>query len=101
MKHHIGFKFLAILLATFTLLVAIGSTVGIVYLVRYNMYQKSFDQVYEEQMAGTRRDFAVNLAHRYASLNLGGCPQPYLDEYYGYSWLYDTFQYGWETGSNY
>ena len=94
MKHHIGFKFLAILLATLTLLVAIGSTVGIVYLVRYNMYQKSFDQVYEEEMAGTRRDFAVNLAHRYASLELGGLSEQYLLSYRGSEWLYDTFEPG-------
>ena len=92
MKHHIGFKFLAILLATFALLVAIGSSVGIAYLVRYNMYQKSFDQVYEEEMAGTRRDFAVNLAHRYASLELGGLSELYLLSYRGSDWLYDTFE---------
>ena len=94
MKHHIGIKFLAILLATLTLLMAIGSTVGIVYLVRYNMYQKSFDQVYEEEMAGTRRDFAVNLAHRYASLELGGLSEQYLLSYRGSDWLYDTFEPG-------
>ena len=94
MKHHIGIKFLAILLATLTLLTAIGSIVGIVYLVRYNMYQKSFDQVYEEEMAGTRRDFAVNLAHRYASLELGGLSEQYLLSYRGSEWLYDTFEAG-------
>ena len=94
MKHHIVIKFLAILLATLTLLIAIGSTVGIVYLVRYNMYQKSFHQVYEEEMAGTRRDFAVNLAHRYASLELGGLSELYLLSYRGSEWLYDTFEPG-------
>ncbi len=92
MKYHIGIKFLAILLAALTLLTAIGSTVGIVFLVGYNMYQKSFDQVYEEEMAGTRRDFAVNLAHRYASVELGGLSEMYLMSYRGTDWLYDTFE---------
>ena len=94
MKYHICVKFLAIFLAALTLFAAVGSAVGIVCLASANLYNESVDELYEEEMSFTRRNFAVNLAHRYASLNLGGCPQPYLDEYYGYSWLYDTFQYG-------
>ena len=95
MKYHISVKFLAVFLAALTLLSAVGSAVGIICLASANLYNESVDELYEEQMASTRRSFAVNLAHRYASLNLGGCPQAYLDEYYGYSWMYDTFQYGY------
>ena len=93
MKHHIAIKFLAILLATLSLFSAIGSALGIFCLAETELYESSFDQVYEERMASTRRNFAVNLAHRYASLNLGGLPERYLMEYHGASWLFDTFEF--------
>lgn len=95
MKYHIVVKFFAVFLAALTLLTALGSAIGIICLASGNLYEKSVDELYEEQMSSTRRSFAVNLAHRYASLVLGGCPEAYLDEYYGYAWMYDTFQPGY------
>ena len=94
MKHHIAIKFIAVLLAAAALLGAVGSAVGIVALAGNDLYSQSVDELYEANMEGTLRQFAVNLAHRYASLNLGGISSFYLDDYYGSYWLYNTFEYG-------
>ena len=95
MKYHITVKFIAVFLAALTLLAAVGSAVGIICLAASDLYNESVDELYEEEMASTRRNFAVYLAHRYASLQLGNCPEAYLNEYFGYSWMYETFQYGY------
>jgi len=94
MKHHIAVKFIAVLLAALSLFFAIASGAGIVVLAAGDLYENSVDDLYEENMASTRRHFAVNLVHRYASLNLGNLPEDYLNQYFGTHWQYDTFQYG-------
>ena len=95
MKHHVAVKFIAIVLAALALLGALFSGAGIITLMGSNLYNESVDDLYERQTSSERREFAVNLAHRYASLNLGGCPEEYLNDYYGIEWLYDTFRYGY------
>ena len=95
MKHHVAVKFIAIILAALALLGAVASAAGIIVLMGSNLYNESVDDLYEQQTSSERRNFAVNLAHRYASLNLGGCPEEYLHSYYGSEWLYDTFRYGY------
>ena len=92
MKYHISLKFLAILLATVSLLTAVGSIFGIVCLNDLGLYENSVDELVAEETAGIRRNFAVNLVHRYASLELGRIPTPYLDAYRGSDWLHSTFQ---------
>ncbi len=95
MKNHITIKFIAILLAALSLLTAVGSAVGIVVLTTAGLYDRTVAQMREEEMASVRRSFAVNLVHRYASLNLGNLPEKYLDEYYGFQWQYETFELGY------
>ncbi len=94
MKNHIAIKFLAILLAALSLLTAVGSAVGILVLTTAGLYDRTVAQMREEEMEAVRRDYAVNLVHRYASLNLGNLPEQYLDDYYGFLWQYDTFEMG-------
>ncbi len=94
MKHHIAIKFIAVFLAALALLTAVGSGAGIVCMTALDLYDRSVSELQEEQMSGQRREFAVNLAHRYASLELGGLPDQFLDMYFGSYWLYDTFEYG-------
>ncbi len=94
MRNHIAIKFIAVALAALALLTAVGSAVGIVCLTALDLYDQSVEQLREEQMADQRQEFAVNLAHRYASLHLGGLPEAYLNEYFGFQWYYDTFEYG-------
>ncbi len=91
MRNHIAIKFVAIFLAALSLFVAVGSGAGIIALTASDLYNNSVDSRYDEQMANTRRNFAVNLAHRYASMHLGNCSESYLDTYYGTQWFYDTF----------
>ena len=95
MKHHVAVKFIAIVLAALALLGALSSAAGILVLMGFDLYNESVDELYEQQTTSERRAFAVNLAHRYASLNLGHCPEEYLYAYYGSDWLYDTFRQGY------
>ena len=88
-------KFIAILLAALSLFAAVGSAVCVIGLASYDLYDNSVEELYEEQMSSTRRNFAVNLAHRYASTHLGNCPESFLDEYYGGEWQFNTFTWGY------
>ena len=94
MSRSIPAKFLALVLAALALLTAVGSGFAIVGLVAADLYENSVEELYSSEMQGTRQNFAVNLAHRYASLHLGSLPEQYLNDYYGITWLYNTFQYG-------
>ena len=91
MKHHVAIKFLAVLLAALALTAAVAGAAGIGILTSCGLYDRTVEEYRDERMESTRREFAVNLIHRYASLNLGNLPESYLDEYHGFSWQYDTF----------
>ncbi len=94
MRNHIAVKFVAIALAALALLTAVSSAAGVICLTSLDLYDRSVAEYQEEQYEGQRREFAVNLAHRYASLRLGGLPEAFLEEYYGSYWYYNTFTYG-------
>ena len=94
MKHHIAIKFLAILLAAACLLTAAGCVAGALVLEACDLYEKNVDEVYAEVTANQRRNFAVNLVHRYASLELGKLPHRYWLENYSSLWLYNTYVEG-------
>ena len=94
MRHSIAVKFIALCLAALSLLVCVGSAAGIIGLAAMDLYEDSVEERYNESMHSIRQNFAVNLAHRYASLNLGKLPDQYLNDYYGLNWMYNTFQYG-------
>ena len=95
MRHSIAVKFIALCLAALSLLAVVGSAAGIIGLAATDLYDNSFDQYYNDSMHSTRQNFAVNLVHRYASLNLGNLPDQYLNDYYGINWMYNTFRYGY------
>ena len=94
MRHSIAVKFIALCLAALSLLALLGSAAGIVGLAASDLYDNSYDEYYNDSMHATRQDYAVNLVHRYVSLNLGHLPEQYLNEYYGINWMYNTFRYG-------
>ena len=94
MRHSIAVKFIALCLAALSLLALLGSAAGIVGLAATDLYDNSYDEYYNDSMHATRQNYAVNLVHRYVSLNLGNLPEQYLDEYYGVNWMYNTFRYG-------
>lgn len=88
MKYHIGVKFMAIVLATVFLAMAVGSGLGIVGLLEAGLYEQSVDQLYQSSLQSQCHMMAIELVHKYASLNLGNLPQSYLDAYYGYHYTY-------------
>ena len=94
MRHSIPLKFIALCLAALSLLAVLGSAAGIVGLAAMDLYDNSFDEYYERFLESERQEFAANLVHRYASLNLGKLPEQYLNDYYGQGWMYNTFRYG-------
>ena len=95
MRNSIAVKFLALCLAALCLLTAVFSGAGIVGLAVEELYDNSFDEYYNNAMHSTRQNFAVQLIHRYVSLNLGNLPEEYLNDYHGIDWMYDTFRYGY------
>jgi len=95
MRHSIAVKFIALCLAALSLLSVILSAAGIVFLTVEDLYEDSFDEYYSDAMHATRQEFAVQLIHRYVSLNLGNLPEEYLNEYRGIDWMYETFRYGY------
>ncbi len=94
MRHHIAVKFIAVFLAALSLFAAAASAIGVIGLASLNLYEDSVDKLYEEEMAGTRRQFAVDLIHRYATLELGNIPKNYMHTYYDTQRLYSTFENG-------
>ena len=94
MRHSIAVKFIALCLAALSLLAVLGSAGGVIGLAASDLYDNSYDEYYNNSMHSTRQEYAVNLVHRYVSLNLGNLPEQYLNEYYGINWLYNTFRYG-------
>ena len=95
MRHSIAVKFLSLCLAALCLLTAIFSGAAIVGLAAEDLYDNSFDEYYSDALHDTRQNFAVQLIHRYVSLNLGNLPEEYLNDYHGIDWMYDTFRYGY------
>ena len=91
MKYHWSTKLSAFLIATVFLVAAVSSSIGIACLAVTGLYSQSIEEVIDQNIANQTHGFAVNLAHRYASTELGGIPQIYLDQYYDDWWFYNTF----------
>lgn len=83
MRYHIAFKFLAVLLCACSLLCAIGSVVGIVALESNNLYENSVEDMIEDQIAYYYERTALDILVRYHSVNLGGCSEELVENYYG------------------
>ena len=94
MKYHISVKFIAIALATVFLAMALGSGIGIITMVGTGLYSETVEELYTSSLTADCHSLAVELAHRYASLKLGGIPESYLDYYRYYGWM-DAFRDGY------
>ena len=73
-RYSIPVKFIALCLAAVCLLLAVGSGLGILFLTVEDLYEKPFDDYFSDAKHSTRQEFAVQLIHRYVSLNLGNLP---------------------------
>ncbi len=91
MKNHIAFKFLAVILCAACLLGTLGSAAGIIALTGMDLYNKTVEQVVEENVSHEAKYFAQNAALRYASETLGGCPEEVLWDRYQTYWVGGTF----------
>ena len=84
MKNHIAFKFIAVVLCAASLLGAVGSGLGIFAMTDLDLYSKSVDQVYREQVDRNGRNLAHKIGMHYTSTVLGGTPEDMLEDYFGY-----------------
>ena len=83
MKNHIAVKFVAVFLCALTLLGAVGGAAGIFVMTELDLYARTVDQLKAERMVSGAEAFAHSAAVRYASETLGGCPEEFLNNYYG------------------
>ena len=84
MKNHIAIKFIAVFLCALSLLGAVGSAGSIFALTEMDLYDKTVEQVYEEEVRREGESLAYDVSMRYASKVLGGCPEPMLAQMYHY-----------------
>ena len=95
MKNHIVFKFLAVLLCAASLLGAVGGALGVFALTEWDLYDKTVEQVREEQLADHARMFAEFTARRYASTTLGEMPMETVDQVIGFYSPFRSSYYGY------
>lgn len=98
MKYHVAVKFLAIFLCTVCLLGAVGSAAGVVVLSEMDLYNRTVDEVLENNIQSSARSFAREAALYYASAELGGCSEELASTHYTNQWynsFYDAGDYGY------
>ena len=74
MKHSLFVKTLAILLCAASLMGIVGGAAGALVLVEGDLYNRTVDQMLDENLLDTATMFADQTALSYASRELGGCP---------------------------
>ena len=91
MKHHVLTKTVALLLCALFLLGAVGSAAGILVMAEMNLYSRSYQDAWDENVEQWADGLAYNVGHRYASGALGGCNTQFLDQELGTGGYYDVF----------
>ena len=84
MKHSTFLKFIAVILCAASLLTLVGSGLGIFCMVELDLYDKTVDQFLADKYYNTASYYARSMAQRYASENLGGCPEELAFNQYDY-----------------
>ena len=93
MKYSIFIKLLAVLLCAASLLGVLGGAAGALVLAENDLYNKTVDELLDEQLQTDAAVFAEQAALSYASRELGGCPEDMILRYgrfranYGYTIL--------------
>ena len=93
MRHHIIVKFLAIFLCAASLLGALGGGLGMFVVSEVGLNSRTPQEAYEESVTSTAEALAHELAVRYAAKHLGNADDHLIQDYYGYHWLYSTFNW--------
>ena len=89
MKYHIAFKFLAVALCAAFLLVTLGSAAGILALASQGLYGTSLDAMLEHAEENALERYAQYVGARFASVNLGGCPEELIESLDG--WMKEDY----------
>ena len=89
MKYHIVIKFLAVALCAAFLLTALASGGGILLLASQGLYGSSVDTMLEWAEESALERYAQYVGSRYASMNLGGCPEEMIESLDG--WMEEDF----------
>ena len=91
MKNHIVFKFLAMILCAAFLLGAVGSGAGIILMTEMDLYNRTVDEAYEEQLESYALSYAMHVSEIYASQDLGNAGNSLVHSYYDDPWLGGVF----------
>ncbi len=75
MRNSIVLKFIALFLCAASLLGVVGSAGGILVLTETGMYEKTANQLYEENLTLFAQMLSNSVARDYAERQLGGCPE--------------------------
>ena len=89
MKYHIVIKFLAVALCAAFLLTALASGGGILLLASQGLYGSSVDTMLEWAEESALERYAQYVGSRYASVNLGGCPEEMIESLDG--WMEEDY----------
>ena len=89
MKYHITIKFLAVVLCAVFLLVSLGSAAGILVLASQGLYGTSLDAMLEHAEENALERYAQYVGARFASVNLGGCPEELIESLDG--WMEEDY----------
>ena len=93
MKYHVIVKFIALFLCAASLLGALGGAAGILVVSEIGLNNRTPQEAYQESVQATAEALANELAVRYASEHLGNAPDTLIRDYYGYHWMYSTFNW--------
>ncbi len=91
MRYATVLKFIAVILCAATLLGAVGSAAGILCLTELG--GKNVNEHYEDRLEDQALSFGLTVAQVYATEELGGASQRFLDRYYGNNW--ESHYFNW------
>ncbi|MDO5400544.1 MAG: histidine kinase dimerization/phospho-acceptor domain-containing protein [Eubacteriales bacterium] len=89
MRNHIALKFIAVILCAAALLGVLGCGAGITLLTGMDLYDRTVDEMYQQQLNDNGLWFAHDAARRYFDLTLGTMPADFLNQEYGYTRYFD------------
>ena len=95
MKNNLVFKFIAVILCAASLLGAVGGITGVAVLASGDLYNKTVEQLQQENTAFFVENYADALALQYSSSTLGGCPENMVMNLHGSSELFVFTNYGY------
>ena len=83
MKYHGFIKVLAIILCVVSLVALAASGIGVTVALYMDLYRNEADAYMESNRAYDAERYATELAQKHAAKTLGGCPEEFLQRYYG------------------